>query len=442
MTATTTEAAEAAEPVSHHSNLSVAGAAALVMGGMMGSGVYLLPVALGKVGSISILGWGLSSVVALIVAAMFSQLVVAAPQARGVAGYIQAGLGRFVGVQATVIYWTSYWFGNVGVAVAAAGYLAFIFPPLAEPGARLAVTIALVWTAVFLSWIGPRMVGRVEGLTLAIGLAPVVGVATIGWFWFDPHVFLRSWNPTGAAPFEAVRGAAFTAFWAFLSLECAVATSGVVRNPVRNVPRATLAGVAGAATLYILASAVLMGLMPAAALASSTAPFADAARVTVGVAGAGLIAACGFLRASGCLTGITLVTAETTREAADQGVFLAIFRTRPGERASPINLLTAGALMTAVAFGTAAPSLADQFGHIASATVVMSLVTYALAGLSLVSLRGAFATAGGRVFAVGAGGLAALAAVGMVAAGSRTDLLIGLSPIVLATALYPFLRKR
>lgn len=441
MTATAAEPAAHAAPASHHSNLSVFGAAALVMGGMMGSGVYLLPAALGKVGSISILGWLVSTVVALVIAAMFVQLVVAAPQARGVAAYVQAGLGRFMGVQTTVLYWTTYWFGNVAVAVAAGGALAFVFPALAAPGARLAVVLALTWLTVLIGWIGPRAVGRVEGLTLAIGLAPVALTAVLGWLWFDPQVFVHAWNPTGAAPFAAIRGSAFTAFWAFLGLECAVATSGVVRDPVRNVPRATLAGVGGAACLYILGSAALMGLLPAAALAKSTAPFADAARVTIGLAGAGLIAVCAFLRASGCLTGNTLVAAETTREAADQGAFLAIFRTRPGERASPINLLTAGVLQTAVAFGTASPDLADQFGRIASATVVMNLVVYALAGLSLVRLRGAFATPRGRTLAVVAGLGAVVAALALIASGSIADLLIGLSPIVLATALYPLLRK-
>src|SRR5690349_22847593 len=107
MTATAAEPAAAHAPASHHTSLSVLGASALVMGGMVGSGVYMLPVALGKVGSISILGWLVSTVVALAVAAMFAQLVVAAPQARGVAGYVQAGLGRFLGVQATLIYWTA-----------------------------------------------------------------------------------------------------------------------------------------------------------------------------------------------------------------------------------------------------------------------------------------------------------------------------------------------
>jgi len=441
MTAATTESAVAAEPASHHSNLSIAGAAALVMGGMMGSGVYLLPAALGKVGSISILGWLVSTAVALVVAAMFSQLVVAAPRARGVAGYVQAGLGRFLGLQSTILYWTTYWFGNTAVAVAAAGYLSFVFPALGGGAPRLAVMLALVWFTVLVSWIGPRSVGRVEGLTLAIGLAPVVVAATLGWLWFDPQVFRHGWNPTGAAPFEAIRGSAFTAYWAFLGLECAVATSGVVRDPVKNVPRATLAGVGGAATLYILASAALMGLLPAAALARSTAPFADAARVTIGLAGAGVIAVCAFLRATGCLTGNTLVTAETTREAADQGAFLAFFRTRPGERASPINLITAGILQTIVVVGTASPDLADQFGRIASATVVMTLVVYMLAGVSLIRLRAAFPTPRGRALAVAAGAGAAVASLALIASGSKEDLLITLAAIVLAAALYPALRK-
>lgn len=440
MTATTAETAPRA-PAARHSSMSVLGATALVMGGMIGSGVYLLPASLGKIGSISVLGWLVSSLVALVVAAMFSQLVVAAPNARGVAGYIQAGHGRFVGVLATVLYWTSFWFGNVAVAVAAAGYLGFLFPVLSGPGARLAITLAVIWNGVAVSWIGPRWVGRVESWTLVLGLAPILLTATLGWLWFDPHVFARSWNAAGAAPLDAVRGSAFTAFWAFLALESAVATSGVVRDPIRNVPRATLGGVAGAAVLYMLVSAVLMGLMPAAALAQSTAPFADAGRVTIGVAGAGVIALCAFLRAAGCLTGVSLVAAETTREAADQGAFLAIFRTRPGEHASPINLLTAGGLMTLVAIGTSTPSLADQFGRIISATVVMSLTIYALAGLALVRLRGAFPTARGRAVAVACGLLAAVAGLAMVVSGSKTDLMIGLSPLLLGAALYPFLRR-
>jgi arginine:agmatine antiporter len=108
------------------------------------------------------------------------------------------------------------------------------------------------------------------------------------------------------------------------------------------VPRATLLGVVAVAALYISACTVLMGIVPAAALARSPAPFAEASRVSLGLGLAAVIAVCALLRAQGCLTGWVLVTSETSRSGADAGVFPRIFRTRPGQSVSPINLLTAG----------------------------------------------------------------------------------------------------
>jgi arginine:agmatine antiporter len=220
--------------------MGVFGAAALVAGSMIGSGVYLLPASLAAVGSISLLGWLAATVAALALAAMFAWLAAAAPDAEGLAGYVQVGLGRFFGVQATVIYWACNWVGTVAVALAAAGYAGFLIPALTAPVPRLVATLAVIWLGVVASWIGPRVVARVAGLTLVAGLAPIILVAVAGWFWFDPGLFARGWNPAGLEPFGAVRSSALTAFWAFLGLECAAAIAGVVRDPARNVPRATL----------------------------------------------------------------------------------------------------------------------------------------------------------------------------------------------------------
>ena len=114
-----------------------------------------------------------------------------------------------------------------------------------------------------------------------------------------------------------------------------------------------------------------MGLIPGAELAKSTAPFADAARSVLGIGLGAAIAVCALLRATGCLTGWTLVTAETTRSAADVGAFPGFFRTRPGERASPTNLLTAGVLMTLVAVLTVTPTIGEQFGTHANMAVIV-----------------------------------------------------------------------
>lgn len=426
---------------SHHGKVGVLGAAALVTGSMVGSGVYLLPATMGAIGSISILGWGVATLAALSIAGVFVWLSAMVNGAVGLPGYVQVGLGRFFGTQAAVLYWTSGWAGAVAIALAAAGAAGFLVPGLAAPAARLAVTIAVIWAAVALSWIGPRVVARTEGFTLAVGLLPVILAATLGWIFFSSDVFIASWNP-GALPMgEAVGGSALNAFWAFLGMECAAAAAGVVRDPTRNVPRATLLGVLGAAALYVAATAAVMGILPAEQLAKSQAPFADAARATLGATLGAAIAACAFLRTGGCVAGWTLVIAETSRGAADQGVFPKAFRTRPGERASPINLLTAGALMTVVALATANPELSRQFTTIINTVSLLCLYTYVLAALSLARIGGRL-SGGRRAAAL----LTALAAVGfalfLICGGKPVEIALSLVPVAAATLLHLHLRLR
>jgi len=425
----------------HHPKVGMLGAAGLVAGSMIGSGVYLLPATMGAIGSISILGWLVATFAALAISGVFVWLSAEVVGAEGVPGYVRAGLGPFAGAEAAVLFWTSCWAGAVAIALAAAGAAGFLFPALAEPGPRLAVTIAIIWAAVGLCWLGPRVVARTEGLTLGIGLLPVILAATAGWFFFRSDVFTGSWNPTHQALDKAVGASALNAFWAFLGMECAAAAAGVVRDPTRNVPRATILGVLGAAALYISATSAIMGILPAAALAKSDAPFGDAARAAVGAAIGAAIAACAFLRTAGCVTGWTLVVAETTRGAADEGLFPRLFRTRPGERASPVNLLVGGGLMTVFAFATENPSLAKQFTTIINACSLLSIYTYTLAALSLARIAMAF-TPGRRAAAL-ANAAAAVAFAALLVSGAKpVELMLSLVPVPLAALLYLSVRRR
>ncbi|MBL8553535.1 MAG: amino acid permease [Phenylobacterium sp.] len=424
-----------------HGRIGVLGAAALVAGSMIGSGVYLLPATLAATGSISILGWFAAGLAALAIAGVFIWLAILAPEARGLGDYVRAGLGRFFGTQTVVLFWVSVWVGMVPLALAAAGAIGFVFPALQPPGARLAVTIAVIWAGVLGAWGGPRLTARIEGLTLAAGLAPVLLIAALGGLFFRPEVFQASWNPHGAPLGEALRSSALSCFWAFLGLESAAAAAAVVRDPARNVPRATLLGVLGTAALYIAASVAVMGLLPAAQLAGSTAPFADAARAALGAGLGALIAICAAVRATGCLASWSLIMAETTRTAADGGIFPRLFRTRPGEHASTINLVTAGGLMTVTAFLTAAPNLAEQFSTLINVVSLLSLYTYLLAALSLLRvMRGqpiARRAAAGLTAA-----LACAAALVLIASGKPSEIAWSLAPIGLAAVLYVVMPRR
>src|SRR3546814_20277931 len=86
------------------------------------------------------------------------------------------------------------------------------------------------------------------------------------------------------------------ALWAYMGIESAAVSAGVIENPQRNVPLATLMGLGLAAVVYVLSSTVLMGMLPNEELRNSAAPFADAARLAVGAGGAIIISVCAVLK--------------------------------------------------------------------------------------------------------------------------------------------------
>lgn len=108
-------------------------AALVVAGNMIGSGVYLAPVALASTGSSSLIGWLICGAGAMILAAVFAGLGRFQPDADGLSDFTRRGLGRFIGYQTAIAYWGVCLTGNIAVAIAGTGYLAFFFPVLAEP---------------------------------------------------------------------------------------------------------------------------------------------------------------------------------------------------------------------------------------------------------------------------------------------------------------------
>jgi len=275
-----------------------------------------------------------------------------------------------------MLYWISGWIGNVAIALAGTGYLSAFFPVLKAPAAAAGCTLAIIWLVTIINFLGARRVADFEGATLLIGLLPVLGVAVLGWFAFDPAVFAASWNVSGRPDAAAVPATIALIFWAFVGLESASVAAGVVRNPARDVPIATLAGVALAAFVYLAASLAISGLLPAAALAASSAPFADAAGRWVGAAAAALVAGCAVLKALGTLSGWVLVTAEVARSGAESGVFPRPFREAP-DGPPRRNLVIIAVLMSViVVLSSATPTLGARFAVLINLSTLLYLVIY------------------------------------------------------------------
>jgi len=214
--------------------------------------------------------------------------------------------------------------GNVAVGLAGTGYLAFFFPVRKEPAMAAVSNLVLigVTTAVYAS--GARIAARLGALTLGIGLLPILLAIVAGGMAFDGDTFKASWSPDGAPLIESVPASLVVIFWSFLGLESAAALSRLVKDPARDVGRASIGGVLLALVVYVLASVAVFGVIPAGELAQSTSPFADLAARVMGASVAGLVAACGVIKAVGTIAGWTILGGETGRSAARKGSLTAV----------------------------------------------------------------------------------------------------------------------
>ena len=249
----------------------------LVVGNMIGSGVFLLPSTLAAYGGISILGWLFSTIGAFILAILFSYLSKAMPSVGGPYAYTREGLGEFAAFLVAWGYWVSTWCGNAAITVAFVSYLSVFFPILGTDTLAAVLTgLGAIW---LLTWVNSRGVttaGKVQLITTIMKLCPLILIAVLGIFYVDWQFFMP-FNRSSESNIGAIISTATLTLWAYLGMESATVPAGNVENPEKTIPRATVLGTAIAAFVYIFGTIAVMGLIPVDSLKTSSAPFADAA---------------------------------------------------------------------------------------------------------------------------------------------------------------------
>jgi arginine:agmatine antiporter len=366
--------------------MSLLQATMLVAGNMIGTGVFLLPVNLASVGGIAILGFVVATAGAAALGLVFAKLGELDPQEGGPYAYARDFLGPYVGFQTNYVYWFGNWIGNIAIAVAAVGYLAEFFPAISGPPASVFATAGVIWLLTFANILGPRVVGALETWTMSLALVPILGIAFFGWLWFDSATFLAGWNVSGGSSMHAISRSASMALWAFMGIESAAVSAGVIENPKRNIPLATLMGLGLSAVVYLLSSSVIMGIIPNAELQKSHAPFAEAARLAVGTWGMVVISLCAILKSVGSLGGWMLLVGQSAKAAADDGMFPTAFGRLNGRGVPGRGLVIVGGLMTIVLFATMSPTLAGQFNRIVDLAVILAVVPYIYASVAVVKV--------------------------------------------------------
>jgi basic amino acid/polyamine antiporter, APA family len=370
---------------------------ALVVGNIVGSGVYLLPAALAPYGLNSILGWIVTCGGAIALAIVFARLAKIFPQAGGPYVYARLAFGDGTGFLMAWGYWMGIWVGNAAIAIGTVAYLAELVPWIkTTTGGPALASCAIIWLLTYLNWRGTREMGAVQIVTTILKLLPLVAIIALGLSLLltgDTTVIKADSQPLSAG---AINASAALTLWALLGLESATVPASKVENPERNIPLATLWGTVAASVIYILACSVVVMLIPSAELAKSSAPFADAIRLFWGDGVASTLALFAFISGFGALNGWILLQAEMPRVLAKAGVFPRLFATESRQGTPSASLLISSALLTVVVLMNYSRSMVQVFTFIILISTSTYLVMYLSCALAALKLcwKGALGAAG------------------------------------------------
>lgn len=357
-------------------------AVALVMGNMIGSGVYLLPASLASFGGMSLVGWIVSAAGAATIALVFARLARIMPAAGGPYAFTRRGFGDLPGFLVAWGYWISVWCGDAALAVAIVGYLGPFVPRFTTtPALAALVSVALVWMLTAVNMRGVATASRVQVLTTALKILPLLVIGVAGFAALHPQHFATTVTDVPGFSRQLAAVMALT-MWAFLGLESATIPADSVRDPERTIPRATIAGVALAAVIYIISTAGVMAIVPPDALARTTAPFAEAARILFGDLAGKVVAIFAAVSAFGALNGWILVVGQLPKAVARDGLFPRIFA-RTNRAGAPASGLVIGAVLTTLLIATNySKNLVGLFTFFILLSTLSTLVPYAFCAMA------------------------------------------------------------
>ncbi len=298
------------EPRPHQSppelarDLGVSHATAVVVGTVIGSGIFLVPAEMMQaVGSARLvyLAWLVGGLLSFFGALTYAELGAMKPEAGGEYIYVRDGYGPLPGF---LCAWT--WFlvaKPASIATLATGFVRVLgtFPALGFfsrnlIGAPFAITygqLVAIASAVLISalnYIGVKKAGEFQLIFTVLKVAIILSIVGIGFSYSQ-----GSWRnfagtyPGATGGMAGFMAALVAALWAYDGWNDLNMVSGEIRHPERNIPIALIAGVAAVGLLYMLVNAAVQYVLPAGTIAASPRPASDATAAALGALGAGIV---------------------------------------------------------------------------------------------------------------------------------------------------------
>jgi basic amino acid/polyamine antiporter, APA family len=409
---------------------------ALVVGNVIGVGIFVMPAALAPYGLNALTGWLITLVGCAFLAITFAWLARTFPEDDGPYGYTKRAFGDGMAFTVMWCYLVATWVTNATIAVGVVGYLTVLIPALNNsPWIPPVVALSLLWLFVLVNLRGARAAGVAQVVTTALKLLPLLGVICLG-LWLlltDPSVYGRH-VPPNPPSFADVSSVSTLALFAMLGIECATIPAGRVRDPVRTIPRATVIGTVITAIVYIGVSITPILLIPQKALAASNAPFADLFAQILGARSGDVLAIFVIIGGLGALNGWTLMLGEVTQGIAKHGHLPRLLSKENRHGAPTSALVVTGVIASAMLLCNYSQSIAGLFTLFSVIVTAANMPVYFACSLAIVVLkrRGVKGIQGSPTLPVAAAALCATAYCAWVSIG------IGLKPLLWTLGLCAF----
>ena len=415
--------------------------AALVLNGVIGSGVFVLPGTVGgSLGWASLAAWVLAAVFTAAMIFCFAEVASRFSGAGGAYLFVQEAFGSFAGLQ---IGWLSYFVRVISAAVQAnlfSTYLAEFLPWAETRAGGIVVNTLFIGVLAAINVRSVRSGARVSNAFALVKIAPLVAFGVLGLLWLASGKTVAqaaTADPTAGTWLQLL----LLLMFAYGGFETAVIPLAEAKDPGRDAPFALLAGLGLVTVLYLAAQATVLATLPDPD--ATNRPLAASMRAMLGAGGAMVITLAALISVYGWLAGNMLGVPRLSMAMAERGDFPAVLaRVHPTFRTPWVSILV---------FAGVSWALANQAGLLQnlSLSAVSRLFVYGLVCASLPVFRRRDAHGSGAVgparFRAPAG--MAMAALGVAASvvlaarmNARESLTMGV--LVVLAAAHWFLRRR
>jgi arginine:ornithine antiporter / lysine permease len=396
--------------VSHSNKLGFWILTALVVGNMVGSGIFMLPRSLSEAASPAgvILAWVMTGLGALLLALVFGNLALRKPELSGGPQIYAKELFKS-GSQASTLtgfmsswgYWIGNMAGNVAVITTFAGYLSTFFPILTSGakwfsigsftlkvgnGLTFIICTLLLWGTHSIILRGLENAGKLNFIATAAKVAGFFLFIVVGLFAFQktnmlPFLATRT-DASGHAigVMSQVNHAAINTLWAFIGVESAVVFASRAKKQ-SDVKKATILGLSISLAIYIGISTLTMGMLTQNALIHSDKPLIDAIATVMGPIGGKVLAAVGLISLFGSTIGWIMLSSEVPYQAAKQGVFLPFFKKENKKGLPLLSLIVTNGIAQLFIFSTVSKSISQAFDFVIVIATLSYLVPYFISSI-------------------------------------------------------------